>query len=290
MARWRRKLSLLATLVLLVGCAGTPALPGSTDDFGDFTFPPFEGPTNRPSGAQLRVVNLYTPVTSEPGAIDVYGEVFVDSSSSPIVSVPYGTVSAFVDPTAMDEDGNGFLTFMPAGVTDDASALMSKSETFKPGQIITIFLATSGLLDGGFGASSHYFGHHPEAGGLADTPAPGKGLLTVVSTGLDAILSDVSSQSWFVSFGNGCEPGLGNAPGSGSTSAVSPGQTGATYEIEPGQHTVTIHAHPSDQAPDCSTPPIAEAQVEAKSGVTDVLFLYAPKDGDLRSIMVPLEP
>ena len=294
MARWRSALVLVAA-VSLAACGGGPALPGSTagagstDAFGDFTFPPFLGPTNRPSGAQVRVFNAFSPVTSEPGAIDVYGASFLDESSKPLATVPYGTLSPFFDPTAMDEDGNGFLTFYPAGKKGSDDQLMSQSFTLHAGDIETVFVTTAKNFDDEFVVSTHVFDHHPEAGGLASTPRPGEGLLVVVSTGLDEVLGD-PAESWFVSFGSGCEPGLGNEPGGGITTAVSPGQTGATYNITAGQHTVSVHSNAPDAAPTCSTPSIAEAQVEAKTDITDVFLLYAPKAGDLRSIMVPLEP
>lgn len=295
MGRWRSVLVLVAAAGL-AACGGGPALPGSTAGpgstdagGGDFTFPPFVGPTNRPSGAQVRVFNAFSPVTSEPTAIDVYGDSFVSDGSKPLVSVPYGTLSAFFDPTVFDEDGNASLSFFPAGLKGTNDDLMTQSLTLKAGQVLTVFITTAKNFDGKFSGSTHVFDHHPGADGLANTPRPGEGLLVVVSTGLDDVLGD-PAESWFVSFGSGCEPGIGNEPGGGITTAVSPGQTGATYNITAGQHTVSVHAHAPDAAPTCSTPAIAEAQVEAKTDVTDVLFLYAPKAGDLRSIMVPLEP
>lgn len=295
MIRWRSALvfALVGTIGLAAcggsGLPGPTGGPASTDASGDFTFPPFQGPTNRPSGARVRVFNAFSPVTSEPGAIDVYGASFVDETSTPLATVPYGTLSAFFDPTVMDEDGNGFLAFYPAGRRSSDDQLMSQSFTLHAGDIETVFITTARNFEGTFTGSTHVFDHHPAAGGLANTPRPGEGLLVVVSTGLDEVLGD-PDESWFISFGSGCEPGIGNEPGSGITTAVSPGQTGATYDISAGQHTVSVHAQAPDAAPTCSTPAIAEAQVEAKPDVTDVFFLYAPKAGDLRSIMVPLEP
>jgi hypothetical protein len=287
----RALLAIPAVAVLIAACAGgLPALPGSTDGGdGEFTFPVFQGPTNRPSGAQVRVFNAYSPVTSEPGAIDVYGESFVSDDSRPLVSVPYGTLSEFFDPGAMDDDGNAFVAFYPAGRKGSDDQLMSQSFTLQQGEVYTVFVTTARNFDDEFVASTHVFAHHPEPGGLASTPSPGNGLLTVVSTGLDEVLAETDDQ-WFVSFGSGCEPGLGNEPGSGITSAVSPGQTGATFEIAPGAHTVTIHAQGPTEAPTCTTPSIADGQVEAKADTTDVMLLFAPKAGDLRSVIVPLEP
>ncbi len=164
---------------------------------------------------------------------------------------------------------------------------MTQQETVKSGDVITIFLTTGDKLDsGGYGGLDQVFFNTPPADfGLATAP-PGKGLLIVVSSGLDQTLASPDARDWYVSLGKGCDPGLDG--GDGTTVTVSPGSSGATFALDPGSVTVTIHATSPDSQPDCGGSPIASATVTAKPGVTDVLFLYGT-DGDLHAEMVPLE-
>jgi len=72
-------------------------------------------------------------------------------STSPLESAPYGTMSEFFDPTAMDEEGNGLPRFYPAGPKGSDDGPMSQSFTLGAGDTYTAFVTTSGLPDGGFG-------------------------------------------------------------------------------------------------------------------------------------------
>ncbi len=243
--------------------------------------------TNQPSGAKVQVFNAYAPKTGAPPAVDVYVDAVVTSSSKPIATVPYGTMSSLFDPGEADSSGNTTLTFMPAGVTDQSKRLMVQPLTVASGAVYTVFLTTAAPMgDGSYGGQTSIYSNSPSFDSVDATPPPGKGVLIVLSSGLDQTLASPDASSWYVSFGHGCDPGLGNDPGSMST--VDPGTTGTAFAMDPGSVTVTIHTtSPSAQA-DCSGTPIASASVTAKAGVTDVLLLYG-KDGDIRAEMVPLE-
>ena len=298
MVRRRIVLSMAVMAIVAAACSGGvggPAVtsgPGSTDDLGAGlpTLPGGGGGTGgQPSGAKVRVFNAYTADGSGTGAIDVYGDSLVGSDSTPIATVPYGTLSEFFDPGVFDSDGNAFLTFLPAGVKDQDKVLMTQTETLHSSDVLTVYLGTgSQRADGTRGAFDQVYFHHPTGGGVANTPPPGKGLLIVTSAGLDEIMTSQADKTWYVGLGNGCDGGLGSGPG--ITTTVSPGATGAEYELTPGAVTVGIYAGPSDQIGTCTGEPIAQAQVEAKANVLDVFILYAPKDGQLKSMMIPLEP
>ena len=75
----------------------------------------------------------------------------MDDDWTPLASAPYGTMSEFFDPTAMDEGGNGLLRFYPAGPNGSDDRPMSQSFTLGAGDTYGVFVTTSGPPDGGFG-------------------------------------------------------------------------------------------------------------------------------------------
>ena len=287
----------MAIAALFAACSGggpgaTAGGPGATDAGAGATIPVGGIPDgNKPSGAKVRIVNTYYSGTGDPGAVDVYASFSPAAGDKPLITVPYGSVSDFFDPTVSDDAGDGVLAFYPAGVTGDGKDLITQQETFKSGDIWTVYITMGSKRDDGtYGGSTTVFEHHPSGNGVEATPDAGKGLLEVISSGLDNVFTSAASDSWYVGYGQGCEPGLGNTKGGGITTTVNPGQTGAGFDIDPGDHTVSIYSSASDQASDCSGTPIASQPVTARVGETDVLFLYASKDGQLKSLMVPLEP
>ncbi|HYL40252.1 MAG TPA: hypothetical protein VET90_02990 [Candidatus Binatus sp.] len=252
---------------------------------GQPTFQAAQG--HQPSGAKVRVFNAFSPVTNAPRAVDVYLDPTIDASSKPVATVPYGTLSAFFDPTQVDAAGDTSLTFLPAGLKDASKALITQPEMVKPGDVITILLTTGDQNpDGSYGGQTNVYFNAAAADSEIATPADGKGLLIVVSSGLDLTLSNPSAQDWYVSFGHGCEAGLGSDPSTIQT--VSPGATGTPYQLTPGEVTVTIHGVSTGAPADCSTPPLVSAKLTAKAGVTDLLLLYG-SDAGIRAEMIPLE-
>jgi hypothetical protein len=283
---------------LVAGCSALGLGPGSGAAGAGGVTPPTltQAPVNapdgkKPSGAKVRVINAYAPVTGDPSSIDVYVTFDPKAGDKPLLSVPYGTMTDFFDPTVSDDQGDGVLAFFPAGVVGQGKDLITQQKTFTSGEALTIYVTTGDKKDdGSYGGSTIVFEHHPADAGAMATPDAGKGLLYVVSSGLDNVFTSAPAESWYVGYGSGCEPGLGNTKGNGITTTVDPGQTGAGFDIEPGSQTVSIYASPNDQAGTCTGTPIVTQPVTAKAGETDVLFLFAPKDKDLHSLLVPLEP
>ena len=294
----RAAAGLAIVAMLAIACGGGAAVtnaPGATSDGGggNATTAPGGGGGGggggQPTGAKVRIFNAWTPDGATTGSVDVYADSLVGSDSKPVITVPYGTLTDFFDPGTFDSAGDVTLTFLPAGVKDQAKVLMNQNETLKSGDVLTIYLGTGSKRDDGtYGSFDQVYFHQVLDGGGANTPPPGKALLIVTSSGLDGIMTSQADKTWDVGVGNGCEAGLGNGPG--ITTTVSPGATGAEYDLQPGSYTVGIYASASDQAGTCTGEPIAQAKLDAKANERAVFILYAPKDGALKSLMIPLEP
>jgi hypothetical protein len=298
--------SALATSIvaaaLLTGCSGGPAPAGETGSpggGGTQTAAPGGGDGgggglpagHAASGAKVRVINTYVVPGATPGPIDVYAATWANDGDTPLVSVAYGQASDFFDPTVFDDgSGDAILSFYAAGITGNGKALITQTATLTGKEVITYYLTTGSQLDDGSwgGSIQVFFDRSTGDAGSVTTPPPGQALLTVVGTGLDHVLSDPEASSWYLSLGNGCEAGLGNGPG--ITVQVGPGQTAALFGVDPGQRTVTVHTASPTGGPDCSGAPVVTVPLDAAAGEAAVLFLYAPKDGDIRSLLVPLAP
>jgi hypothetical protein len=258
--------------------AGTPGTPDDSDAGNDTTT------GGRPSGALVRVFNAYAPLNGEPAPVDIYPKPFVLEGAKPTRTQAYGAMSEPFDPTVADEAGDMFISFYWANTTGNGTALMSKTETLKGGEYITYFLTTGSEKqeDTGrrFGAIHAYF-HNPPPGSDGDVP-PGKGLVTVDTIGLDEVLSNASSMNLFFSVGTGCTKGVNDSEF--TTTGVGPGSAG-TFALAPGEYTGTVY----DDI-DCAKNPLASAKIAVTEGTRTVFFIYAPKDGDVRNIVVPLQP
>jgi hypothetical protein len=301
----RHTIFLIATCVLVVGCSSggsgsSTAEPGSRTSGG--AQPSGAGSVagaggglpagRRASGAKVRIVNAYAPLNGDPGPIDVYAAPWAAAGDTPLVSVPYGTASAFFDPTVSDEAGDMSLSFYWAGTTGNGSELASQSETLKGGEIMTFILTTSSSTqDAGrrFGEIQPFFEHASGDSLSQATPAPGKALLVVDSLGLDQVLPATANSTWYFSTGNGCTKTIGDD--ANSLTAAGPGGTG-TYQLDPGSYTGSIYAYPSDATafPTCNTNAlIGNLAIQAVAGRTVILLIYGPKVGDLRTLFIPLD-
>lgn len=287
-----RLLAAALSCAAIAGCSGAPSgatvPPGGAGAAGT-TQPVVVPDGNRPSGARVRVANLFNPITGDPGPIDVYAAPWVEAGAKPLLSVPYGEVSPAFDPTVSDDAGDMALSFYAAGVTGNGNELMSQTETLKGGENIVFYLATGDLQASGkyggalgtqFAVSTVDFG--------GPTLAPGTALLTVSAIGLDKILKNPDKTSWIVSLGHGCAPGInGDA---NNISIIDPGTTGAEYPLDAGQTTVSFHPYDgtSGNVPDCANASALDAQVQAAAGQKVLLVLYAPKDGQLKALVIPV--
>jgi hypothetical protein len=275
----------------IAGCAGSPGTSGAPDAAGSSDAGQAVGipDGHKASGARVRVANLFNPITGDPGPIDVYADPYVEAGAKPLITVQYGQVSPPFDPTVADDAGDMFLSFYAAGVTGNGNELMSQTETLKGGEDIVFYLSTGTLQDSGkyggalgteFAKSTIDFGD--------PTLAPGKAQLNISAIGLDKILKNPDSLSWIVSFGAGCAPGInGDA---NNISIIDPGTTGADYALDPGQVTISLHPYDgsSGNLPDCTNASALDTQVQAAAGQKLLLILYAPKDGQLKSLLIPV--
>lgn len=291
----RRLSTILAVGLLIAACssgAGTTG-PGATEpDGGAFTLPPDAGtPGQLPSGAKVRIVNAYAPLNGDPGPIDVYAAPWVLEGATPLISIPYGTVSPFFDPTVADEQGNMFLSMYWAGTTGNGNALIDQTETLKGGEEITFILTTgSSVQDSGrhYGQLNVFFAR--VKGDLLGqpTPNPGKGLLFVDTFGTDNVQPSTAGGEWYFGTGDGCTKSLSDKPY--SLTGVGPGGSGA-FELDPGTYAGELHAYPPgyDQFPDCSNAAlVGDLPVTITADSSAVLLLYAAKEGPLQSLFLPL--
>ncbi|HEX8026008.1 MAG TPA: hypothetical protein VF484_07380, partial [Candidatus Limnocylindrales bacterium] len=175
------------TVVLVAACSAAGLGPGTGASGAGGVTPPTltEAPANipngnKPSGAKVRVINAYTPVTGDPGPVDVYAAFNPQAGDKPLITVPYGTMTEFFDPTASDDQGDGVLAFFPSGVVGQGKDLITQQETFTTGEVLTVYLTTGDQKDDGtYGGSTIVFEHHPADTGSMATPDAGKGLLYV---------------------------------------------------------------------------------------------------------------
>jgi hypothetical protein len=280
--------SLAGAAYVIAACSddgnGTPSnlFPGADASTGN---PSGSAPEGRPSGASIRVFNAYTPLNGEPGPIDLYPDSFVLDGAKPKQTVPYGTMSKLYDPTVKGDDGDMFLSAYWAGTTGNGNSLISQTETLKGGEVITYFITTgSSPQESGrrFGAIHAYF-HQPEPGGLTvDVPA-GKGLLTVDTIGLGEALADPGAYNLYFGTGTGCQKAIGDTEF--STTGVGPGSA-ANYALDPGSYTGTVY----NDASCIANPIVQNVPFEITASGRTVLFVYAPKDKEFGSTVVPLEP
>ena len=286
----RRTMSLIATCMLVVGCSSGGTEPSATAGVpaGGGGLPAGQ----RASGAKVRIVNAYAPLNGDPGPIDVYAAPWAAPGDTPLVSVPYGTASAFLDPPVADAAGDMSLSFYWAGTTGNGGQLASQDETLKGGEIITFILTTGDTTqDSGrrFGEIQPFFRQSSGGTFAQTTPAPGKALLVVDSNGLDQVPPATADSTWYFSTGNGCTKTVGDD--AGSLTAAGPGGTG-TYQLDPGSYTGSIHAYPSDATdlPTCANSPlIGNLAIRAIADRTTILLIYGPKDGDFRTLFIPLD-
>ena len=300
----RRTFVLIAACLLLVGCssggsapsgaASSDGSPGSSDLAASTGAPAGGGlpAGNRPSGAKVRIVNAYAPLDGDPGPIDVYAAPWASDGDTPLLSVPYGTVSEYFDPTVSDDAGDMFLSMYWAGTKGNGNELVSQTETLKGGEVITFIVATGdSTQDSGrrFGSIQAFF---QTASGEAfgqSTPAPGKALLLVDTNGTENVLTAPDSTAWYFSAGTGCTKAINDD--TNTLSGVGPGG-GSTYQLDPGSYTGSIHAYASDDTtiPTCDNPAlVGNLAIKAVADQTAILLVYAPKDGDLRTLLIPLD-
>ena len=280
---------LLRVIVLLTGLLGACA-SGETPEPG--SLPKLAVPAGRPSGAKVRVLNAYTPAGGEPVALDIYPGSWVGDAEKPIVSVPYGTVSALFDPTVADEQGNMSLTAYPAGQnqSNGGHRIMAWTATLKGGEVITYYVTSGKDVDAEGRPRGNLFTYDHQFEGDEPRPGPGKGLLMIHGAALYDALENPRASLFYFSAGQGCARTFYEEKDSPRAQPIQH-MGGPFYELEAGEVAGSIHEAPADSpdAPDCRTPPVlANLPIRLAAGEHAILFVFAPKPRDLRTLFVPL--
>lgn len=290
----RRLLSLVAVGALVAACGGPAANSGQTG--GTETAGPGSptdaggngGSRGRPSGAKVRIVNVYNG-GSTAASIDVYAAPWVVDGATPLLNVPYGTASDFFDPTVSDEQGNMFLSFYRHGETGNGTELISKTETLKGTEIITYVLMSDDEKadDGTPKLYLQPLFHVHTVDLFGATPRPGNGVVIVNMHGLQpAVARPADGESWFLSAGQGCVKAVGDKDY--SLTAAGPGD-GSQWEFAPGDYLLSFHPSTADVFPDCSTaaliPPV---KVTVVADQTTLFVVYAPSATDIKTMVLPL--
>jgi hypothetical protein len=263
------------------GDSPPPEVPDLIERLGNL--PP---PRNRPSGAHVRIVNAYAPAEGMRGTLEVYPASLWSEGDKPLVTIPYGQASSLFDPTVADESGNMFLAAYLGGSTPKATPVSSWTATLKGGEQITYFLTSS--EEPGIGrptASLHTYEH--EIRGDQPRPGPGKGLLIVQGAALYQGLPEGPQPLFYLSVGAACAK---------SYHEETPGQTpvqqgsGPEYELDPGDYTVSIHPESGTEfPPKCgSSPVVGNIPVRVTAGERSILFIFAPRNRQFATLLVPL--
>jgi hypothetical protein len=279
--------------VLVAACGGAGG-PGQTEGTVPATGNPDAssgpgggGPGGRPSGAKVRIVNVYNG-GSTAASIDVYAAPWVLEGATPLLSVPYGTATEFFDPTVADDAGDMFLSFYRHGETGNGTEVMSQTETLKGGEIITyVLMSDADTRDDGTPVLQLQSLYHAPGGGTFDaTPPPGKGVLIANMHGIEPAVATPDGVSWYLSAGQGCKKSMNDA--ADTLTAAGPGD-GTEYVFDPGDYSLSLHDSAPGAFPDCSsTPLISGIKATVVADKTMVVVVYAPTATEIKSMVLPL--
>ncbi len=291
--------SFVIACLLLAGCSSGPAAataPNGSTVGPDETVAATQAddglPTRQPSGAKVRIINAYVPLSGQPGPIDIYPAEWVLEGAKPLISVPFGTASDFFDPTVSDASGNMALSAYRSGETGNGNEVASQTETLKGGEIITMIVTTGQNLQSGgdrYGGMQVFFSD--TSGGVFGqaSPEPGKGVVIVSSVGIENIMAKPDAEHWYLSTGNGCTKSIGDSQD--TLTGNGPG-SGATYSLTPGTYSASIVSVPgsSQDFPTCTGPSIVgSVPLTVTADRSVLLFIYAAKQGDLKTMVLPLD-
>ena len=274
--------------------AGSASQPASSGGGGTAATPSISGGGRAPfraSSAVVRIVNLYNGGANGPGPIDVYGD--FKATGTPLITVPYGTVSNWFDPGILDARRNYTLTFLPAGKTGtDDELAHKKSDTLKGGERITIVLAknentnsSGGLIKSDDGLLSETV----ENGTTYPLPTPpaGQSVLIVNNVALQALhkFPGTDQTALMIATGKDCLPTLDADPLNGTgPQPISPWGT-RSFAIPAGSQSVSFHLSPLNCSGKSLLP---EIPVQLAAGRQTFLFLYSPDGKVLKNLVVPV--
>jgi hypothetical protein len=253
------------------------------DDFAESIFGAASDlpPGARASGALVRVVNLYNPLHGEPGPLDLHPRPWASEGNQPLGSVTYGTVSELFDPLVHNDQGHMYVSMYQEGTTGNGNEIMTATATLTGGEVITYLVASSYNTHSSGRRNGAMRTYHHRDRNMRPITA-GRGLVQLETFGLDEVI-DRTSVVLYLSTGSGCLPAVGDTQR--SYTRLRPGST-VGYELPPGRHTATIHTAEACAGPTFTSP----VPITVEEGGRSLLILYAPRDGDFRSLFVPLTP
>jgi hypothetical protein len=307
-----RRAGLLLTVVLAAAaCSGTggpggsggsaPTLPGlgGSPNPGTSTAPaqtlnlqptqtsaPIGGnnPSFRPSGAQVRIANLYRDADGKGQPLDIYGD-YSAQAGPMLVTVPYGTVSDWFDPGLTDAQGDMELSFYPTGKTTQDDQIGSQTETLKGTERITMAIATGDHQGPGGVALGQWkvWFENSEQNPLPTAPAAGQAVLLVDGIGLQAMPGSTETFV-FVGVDGTCLPSVDQGPDAGGQ-PWGPGSQ-QSYLFPAGSHAVSLHL----ATPDCKAKsPYPDTTIDLQAGARAFAFYFTPDDKTLNALIVPLQ-
>jgi hypothetical protein len=234
--------------------AGGASQPASSGSGGTAATPAISGGGPAPfraSGAVVRVVNLYNGGPNGPGPIDVYG--YFEATGTPLITVPYGTVTKWFDPGILDDQRNATLTFLPAGKTGTDDEIKWKGQTLKGGERITMVVAknkntnsSGGLIKSSDGLLSETF----ENGTTCPLPTPpaGQSVLIVNNVALQALhkFPGTDQTNLFIATGKDCLPTIDSDPLNGPGPQPISAWGTASFAMPAGSQSVSFHLAPPE--------------------------------------------
>jgi hypothetical protein len=291
------RLAAIAILVAACGAGGGITGPGSTSPTATgqpgTTTPPPGGQTGTATGAQVRVVNLYSE-NGQPVEIDVYAQNAITGQFGRNevfkAAIPYGQASAPFDPGQADGADPGKirveLIVYRHGEHEDSLVAAASHGELEPTGMATLTITADEGLSGEMTAFQSFF-FEDLRGFSMENADSSKALLLVNSWAMPD-----SDDYLYASIGDGC---LENAFAEESDltfgQAVQPGSLSfAPMRVDPGAHQLTFHRQaPGEDLASCETEPLYPAvPIDVAANEHDLLYLFTlDPGGPAQTLVLP---
>jgi hypothetical protein len=288
--------ALLLVAMIVTACSGgggattAPGQPAaSSQPSDDLAAPSFDlpvGPTMRPSGAQVRVANLYRDGQGQGTAVDIYTGFTIGTGGAPVTTVQYGTVSDWFDPLVMDDDGDAEISFLPPGQKDDDHSLGNQSETLKGGEKITILLASGdnkNASGGQFASWRTTFETDTTDFPLPTPAASGEAVVIIDMLALENVPA-FDGVNFYAKTDGACLKSIGADQFTGAQPLS--GGTQSPFSIPASQTSLSIHQDEGD----CTSAPKLEVPLQLAAGQRSFLAVYSADGKTLQALTIPIAP